>query len=164
MIEAIQKNVTWRAIPLAGIVGGTVLLIVNFILSPLIYEVSGWILLRYNAGLLLGSDAVTSTRTDVLVIGALVHYAFSIIFSVIIAIVIHRWGLAVGIIGGAILGLALYGINLYTMTAFAEWFFAIHSTVFALSHALYGATVGGIYETFDHFDVDYVYKENPVNA
>lgn len=160
MIDAIQRNVTWRAIPLAGIAGGTVHLITNLLLTPLFYDVSGWLVLRYAAGLVIGNDAITSTGTDVLVLGALVHYALSIVFSLIIAIVIHRWGLLVGMIGGAILGLAIYGINLYTMTAFFEWFFAIHSNVLLLSHVLFGATVGAVYESFDHFDVDYVYKEN----
>jgi hypothetical protein len=164
MIDAIQRNVTWRAIPLAGIAGGTVLLIANFILSPLLYDISGTLLLKYNAGLVLGTEALTDDGIGVLIVGAIVHYLFSILFALIIAIVVHRWGLLVGIIGGAILGLALYGINLYTMTAFVEWFFAIHSTAFALSHVLYGATVGGVYESFDHFDVDYVLKENAVNA
>ena len=160
MIDAIRRNVTWRAIPLAGIAGGTVHLITNLVLTPLFYDVSGWLVLRYAAGLVIGEDAVTSTGTDVLVLGAIVHYAISIALALIIAIVIHRWGLLVGVIGGALLGLALYGINLYTMTAFYEWFFAIHSNVLLLSHVLFGATVGAVYESFDHYDVDYVYKED----
>ncbi|MFN8449032.1 MAG: hypothetical protein U0521_10670 [Anaerolineae bacterium] len=46
-----------------------------------------------------------------IVVGVIVHYVLSFVFTLIITIVIHRWGLVVGIVGGALLGLALYGIN-----------------------------------------------------
>lgn len=159
MLDSIQKNVAWKVIPLAGIVGGVVLLLTNFVLSPIVYDVSGLILLRYFAGLVMGSDAVSETGSGVLVVGLLVHLVFSIIFALIIAVVVHRWGLPVGIVGGAILGLAIYGINLYTMTTFFEWFFAVHSTVLLIGHILYGATVGAIYESFDHYDMPINSKE-----
>jgi hypothetical protein len=90
---------------------------------------------------------------SVVVVGVIVHYALSILFALVIALVIHRGGLWFGIIGGAILGLAIYSINLYTMTVFFEWFFAIHNTALLISHIVFGAVAGGVYEMFDHFDL-----------
>jgi hypothetical protein len=77
----------------------------------------------------------------------------------VIAIVVHRWGLIVGIVGGAILGLAIYGINLYAMTTFFTWFFALNNRVLLLSHILFGAVAGGVYELFDHYDLPLVTEE-----
>jgi hypothetical protein len=153
MIQAIQRNVTWRAIPFAGLIAGTAFLIVNVILTPLIYEIDPLLILRYFGSLILGSDVLTDNSMSVVVVGVIVHYALSILFALVIALVIHRGGLWFGIIGGAILGLAIYSINLYTMTVFFEWLFAIHNTALLISHIVFGAVAGGVYEMFDHFDL-----------
>ena len=153
MIKAIQRNVTWRAIPFAGLIAGTAFLIVNVILTPLIYEIDPLLILRYVGSLILGSDVLTDNSMSVVVVGVIVHYALSILFALVIALVIHRGGFWFGIIGGAILGLAIYSINLYTMTVFFDWFFAIHNTALLISHIVFGAVAGGVYEMFDHFDL-----------
>lgn len=146
------KYMTWRAVPFAGIAAGTVFLVTNLILMPAVLEIEAAVMLRYVASLVLGTDALTNDSVSVLFVGIAVHYVLSMLFTMVIAIVIHRWGLAVGIIGGGILGLAIYGINLYTFTVFFDWFFAINSNVLLMSHVLFGATAGGIYELFDHYD------------
>jgi hypothetical protein len=103
----------------------------------------------------MGSTVIADGGAPAVMVGGLVHYALSILFALVIAIVIHRWGLLVGIIGGGVLGLAIYLINLYTMTLWFEWFFAIDSSVLLLSHILFGATAGGVYELFDHYDAGF---------
>lgn len=158
MLESIQKNVTWRAIPIAGVSAGTIFLLVNFVLTPLLLEVDPAIILRYMASLILGSDVLMeSNSAEIIIAGLGVHYGISLIGAFVIAIVIHRWGLLVGIVIGAILGLAIYGINLYTLTFFfdMDWFIAINSLVFMISHVAFGATAGGVYELFDHYDVPF---------
>ena len=155
MWQSIKRNVTWRAIPIAGLVAGTVFLLVNVVLTPLVLEVDSTLILRYFASLVMGPSVLTDNSALVVGVGILVHYVLSLLFTLVIAIVVHRWGLIVGLIGGAILGLAIYGINLYTFTLFFEWFFAIHSNVLLLSHVLFGATAGAVYELFDHYDVPF---------
>jgi len=153
MMQAIQRNVTWRAIPIAGLIAGTVFLLINVIFTPLLLQVGPGLVLRYMGALVLGQGVLTSTSVAPLVVGVIVHYALSVLFALVIAIVVHRFGLMVGIVGGALLGLALYGINLYTMTVLFKWFFAINSPVLLVSHILFGAVAGGVYETFDHYDM-----------
>jgi len=161
MIASIQKNVTWRAVLLAGFVGGIVFLLMNILF---VQSISPSLLLRYIASLVMGSDVLVSTDSTALIIGIIVHFTLSLVFALIISIVIHRWGLLVGIIGGAILGLSLYGINLYTLTRFFPWFFAINTTILLLSHVIFGAVVGGVYELFDHFDVPLVKGDDKNDA
>lgn len=154
MLHTLQKTMSWQAVLIAGLAAGTAHLITNLVLMPLVLNVDPALTLRYVASLVLGPGVLTQTDNAVLIgiVGLIVHYALSIVFTLVVAIVVHRWGLLVGIIGGAILGLALYGINLYTMTVFFTWFFALHSTVLMLSHIFFGAVAGGVYELFDHYD------------
>lgn len=153
MIASIQKNVTWKAVLLAGFIGGIVFLAMNILF---VQSISPSLLLRYIASLVMGSDVLVSTDSTVLIIGMIIHFGLSLVFALIITIVIHRWGLLVGIIGGGILGLSLYEINLYTLTRFFPWFFAINTTMLLISHVVFGMVVGGIYELFDHFDLPLV--------
>ena len=51
-----------------------------------------------------------------------------------------------GIVGGALMGLCLYALNYFTLTAVFPWFFAIRSWMMAVGHILFGAVAGGVYE------------------
>lgn len=163
MIAAIRRNVTWRAIPFAGLAAGTVMLIAALILLPVVYEVPATLSLQYFASLVLGSSALMDPGIGVLLVGVLVHYVLSILAALVIAIVIHRWGFWVGVIGGALLGVAIYVINFYTMTSFWPWLFVLSGPVMLAAHALFGAVVGAVYESFDHFDLplEVPLKETP---
>lgn len=152
MIEAIQRNVTWRAIPVAGIVAGTVFLLINMIFNPILYGIDAFFILQYFGSLVLGTDVLIDSSITVLIVGAVVHYILSILFTLLISIVIHRWGLLVGIIGGGLMGLGIYAINFYTMTVFFEWMFAINNSLIVISHIAFGAVAGGIYESMDTYD------------
>lgn len=152
MLDALRRNVMWRAIPFAGLAAGTVHLLTNVILMPLIYDLDPTLLLRYFASLVLGSNILTDHQSLYLIIGIVVHYVLSILFTLVIAIVVHRWGLLVGIVGGAILGVAIYLINLYALTAVFQWFYAINNTALLISHVLFGAVAGGVYELLDRYD------------
>ena len=151
-MNSIHRHVTWHAVLISALVAGTLFLLVDLLLAPSVLQVNATLMLRYFASLVMGSSVLTGTGTEILVVGVLVHYLLSFLFALVIAIVVHRWGLLVGIIGGAVLGLAFYAINLYTLTLFFQWFFAINSTVIIVSHVVFGAVAGGVYEMFDHYD------------
>lgn len=151
-MSSIFRHVTWRAVFISGLVAGTLFLLVNVLLAPAVLQVDAGLTLRYFAALVMGSRVLTQAGTEVLVVGVIVHYLLSLAFALLIAIVVHRWGLLVGIVGGALLGLAIYSINLYTLTLFFQWFFAINSTIIIISHVIFGAVAGGVYEMFDHYD------------
>jgi hypothetical protein len=158
-MNALLKYVTWRAIPIAGLVAGTVFLVTNLLVSALVLQTGGFLILRYSAALVMGSGVLSRNDATVYIVGVLVHYGLSLLFSLLVAIVVHRWGLIVGIVGGALLGLALYSINLYALTRFFEWFFAIDSVALLLSHILFGAVAGGVYEVLDRYDQPLLSKE-----
>lgn len=152
-MQSIRQNIAWSAIPLAGLAGGTVFLLLVVLLALPWLGVEGGLILSYFAALVLGPGALVEGGSLVILIGVAVHYALSLIYAIVIAFVVHRWGLLVGILGGAVLGLSLYGINLYTLTILFPWFYAINSVLLLVGHVAYGAVVGGVYELFDTYDV-----------
>lgn len=152
MLESIQKNLMWQAVLVAGLAAGTAFLAANLLLMPILLDINGTLTLRYAGALVLGSEAITQAGNTPLIVGVGVHYALSILFTLVIAIVVHRWGLLVGLIGGAVLGLSFYSINFYTMTRFFEWFAPLDSTVLLIAHITFGIVAGGVYELLDTFD------------
>jgi len=145
---------TWRALPLAAAAAGTAFLITQLVLMGLLLQIGPALSLRYMASVVMGSGAVTDLSTGVLIAGVLVHYALSLAFTTLLAVILHRGGLLIGVLGGAVLGLALYGINLYFMTRYLPWFFALNSPALLIAHVVFGAVAGGVYELFDHYDGD----------
>ena len=152
-MNSLLRHVTWRAVLVSGLVAGTLFLLTDLVFAPLVTQTSATVTLRYFAALVLGSKVLTQSGTGILIVGVVVHYVLSLVFALVISLVVHRWGMLVGIVGGAIMGVAIYGINLYTLTVLFPWFFAINSTVILLCHAIFGAVAGGVYEMFDHYDL-----------
>ncbi|NOG51836.1 MAG: hypothetical protein HND48_22185 [Chloroflexi bacterium] len=54
MLAALRRNVEWRAIPLAGLAGGTVYLVIVLIFSGGVLGLSPTVVLRYFGSLLPG--------------------------------------------------------------------------------------------------------------
>lgn len=153
MLASIQRNVTWRAVPIAALAAGTAFLIAALVLCRVVYEIEPGLVLRYFASLVMGSDILTGDGSAALIIGVIVHYALSLVFTLVVVLIVHRWGMLAGIVGGALVGAALYFINMYTMTVFFTWFFALNSVMLLAGHVLFGAVAGGVYEYFDHYDL-----------
>jgi hypothetical protein len=146
-----RKIVDFRAVFWAGLVSGLVFLVVNMILS-LLFLGTPWIFIRMVAALLLGQDVLpppASFDPAIFIVALVIHLLLSLVFTTVLALMIHKWGLLVGIIGGALFGLALYAINIYTFSFFFPWFFSLRSWIILLSHVFYGATAGGMYEALE---------------
>lgn len=145
----------WRLAVVAGICGGTVFLLANILYLTLVKHLNPWVVLRYTASLVLGERVLPPPAgfdAGIVLVGLLVNFALAIFYALILAAIIHRWGLLVGIIGGGLFGAAIYFINIYTFTAFYPWFFALNGLPLLLSHILYGAVTGGVYELLDYDD------------
>lgn len=158
MFESIQDHMAWRAVPIAGLVGGAIFLIMNMLVSSVAYGSEPLYILYYFGSLVMGEQALADPTMTLAIVGLVVHIILSILFAFVIAVVIHRWGLIVGIIGGAILGLTIYGINFYNLVYFVQGPFSvsINNMWLMLSHVIFGAVVGGVYESLDNYDTEFV--------
>ncbi|MCU0599114.1 MAG: hypothetical protein MUE70_07660 [Desulfobacterales bacterium] len=144
-----RQLVDWRAAIWAGIASGSVFFILNLFLIPLVTGGNSWVIVRFMASLVLGEGILpppASFAVDAMMAAIIANTFATLVFGLLVAYVIHRGGLLLGILGGAILGVAAYGINFYALTYFFPWFFPLRGWVMAVNHMTLGALAGGIYE------------------
>jgi hypothetical protein len=147
-----RQVVDWSAALWAGLISGVILLLLNVFLIPYFIGGNPWVMVRLFGSVLLGEAVLAPPATfhlAALVVTVLEHLVLSIVFSVLLAYIIHRGGLITGIVGGALFGLLLYLINFYTLTLIFPWFFAMRNWVFVLNHIIFGALSGSIYELLE---------------
>jgi len=147
----VRQLVDWRAAGIAGIVAGIISLITNILISAWLLD-SPWLFLRIIASIILGKGVLPppdSFSLSVFLSGLLIHLLLSVIFSCLIAVVVHQWGFIISFFGGALMGLAFYVINFYTFSILFPWFYAFRSWIFLLMHVLLGAFAGSIYEILE---------------
>lgn len=146
-----RQVMDWRAALWAGIIAGAVFLIAQMVLLSLLAGGSPWVVPRRIAAIVLG-EAVLSPPAfslSIVLVALLVHFFLSVVYALILAFIIHRWGMIVGIVGGALFGLALYVINFYTFSILFPWFFPVRSWIDVFTHMLFGAVAGGVYEALE---------------
>lgn len=152
-VQPVRQLVDRSAAFWAGIVSGVVFLLLYLALMPSAVNGDVVTLLRYLASIVLGAEAVLTASTAVVVIVALlVHFILAMLWAVVITIIIHRWGMVVGILLGGLLGLAVYGINFFSFIFLFPWFWPLNSILMALIHVVFGAVAGGVYE---YLEVEY---------
>jgi hypothetical protein len=142
----------WKAAVIAGLVAGAVFLLVLLIAYPLATGGTPWTIFRFIGAMVLGEAVLPPPTTfdgGVVVTAVLIHFTLSILYTLILAFIVHRWGMLISILGGALFGLALYLINFFTFTMFFAWFYPARAWPFSLVHILFGAVAGGIYELLE---------------
>jgi len=150
-----SKVVDVGALVCAAIASGFVSLMIICFVVPHFTGGNAGIMLRNFAAVLLGEGILPPPATlsaAAFFAGCFVHFAFSFIFSAILALITHRWGLLTGIFLGAAFGLCLYAINVYSMTAVFPWFMFMKHPAFLITHVIFGMTSGGVYELLDDDD------------
>ncbi len=140
-----------RAAVIAGLIAAIVSLAAGMAALQYLHE-NAFGLPRLLATIALGRDALNAEATPnstALAAGAAVHLMLGVVFAFVISFTLHRWGFWVGLIGGALFGLALYAINTYTMSRFFPDFYYFRSWFMIGFHVLFGALCGGIYEAIE---------------
>ena len=146
-----RQVMDWRASIQAGLIAGVVLLLIMLIGYPIVTGGSVWTVFRFIASLVLGRELLLSPDFSfgIVLLALFLHMILSVVYTWILAFIIHRWGLIVGFVGGALFGLALFAINFYTFTALFPWFTMVRSWQFAALHIIFGAVAGTVYELLE---------------
>ena len=155
--------VDWRAVWMAWLIAGTVYLVLDLVVVPAVVGGSFWISVRLVASLLLGDDVLAPPASfhGLALLAAIVTiYGISLLATVVFALVIHRGGLILGIVGGALLGLSFHAINYYSLTSFFPQFFALNAPVVAVAHTVFGALAGGLYEWLEDDELEVAQGEH----
>lgn len=156
-----------RAAVIAGLVAGLLFLLLELLVSAFYINGSPWVYSRYAASLVLGQGVLPPPPTFELpsaLLGLAVHMLLSVVYALVLAFIVHRGGLLMGIVGGALFGLALFAINYYSFSFFFPWFFPVRSWIVIAAHVLFGASAGGIYEALERDRYIAVYKPTGVEG
>lgn len=70
----------------------------------------------------------------------------SIVVGIGFAFIAKRFGWVMAVVVGAIVGLALYAINFYGMTAIFPWFAMARNMISIVSHIAFGMVLGLSYK------------------
>ena len=146
-----RQLVDWRAAFIAGLIAGVGFFLLQMALTAQTLG-NPWIFARMTAAMALGRGVLPPPATfdfGVVAVAFALHMALALVFTAVIAFVLHRWGLLVGVLGGALLGLALYAINYWTLAAMFPWFLDLRGGIVLVSHLVFGALAGGVYELLE---------------
>ncbi|MBV7337096.1 hypothetical protein KFU94_54490 [Chloroflexi bacterium TSY] len=116
--QNVRQLVDWGAAIWAGLVAGTLFLLMNAIILPQMVNVRPGFMFRYFASIVLGADVLPPPATitiPIFLVAILVNLVLALLFTFVLVIITHQWGFVVGVVGGALFGLALYFVNIYTL-------------------------------------------------
>ncbi len=135
----------------SGLLSGAVMLLLS-ILLPWIILGDLLLIVRIMASVLLGPTVIPAQARlvpGIYLVALLIHFVLSLLFAWLIALIFHRWGMIVGFIGGALMGVVIYVMNFYTFSLLFPWMIPYRNWMILLAHIFFGALAGLLYELFE---------------
>lgn len=133
-----------KAGALAGLIAGAVFMMMEMGLVALSGG-SPWGPPRMIAAIVMGEGVLPPPASfDLMIMMAAmaVHLMLSIVIGVGFAFIAKRFGLLMAVGVGTVVGLALYVVNFYGMTAIFPWFVMARNTISIVSHIAFGMVLG----------------------
>jgi len=138
----------WRAGVWAGVIAGLGFMMLEMILVPMFMGGSPWGPPRMIAAIALGREVLPPPDTftpGILAAAMVVHFALSIVYALILAVLIAGASRGTVIWVGAAFGLVLYLVNFYLFTAIFPWFAMARNWISVFSHIMFGLIAGWAY-------------------
>lgn len=141
----------WGIMVGAGIAAGTVATAVQVLLWLALSAGFPGVLFRdarLTAALVLGRQVLpppATFDTAVWVAATLIHFTLSIAYAALIGPLAQRLAGARLLVSGAVLGIALYVVNLYGFAALFPWFAQARGWIAAAAHVAFGVTAVAAY-------------------
>lgn len=142
----------WKAASLAGLIAGVVFLMLEMALVWMVQGMSPWGPPYMMAAMVLGADVLPAMGTwavfdlKIVMIAMMIHFPMAIIYGLLGAWLIHRFDLAVAVMIGAGLGLAVYLVNFYIVAPMAfPWFEMGRNWIGVFAHIMFGAVIAVSY-------------------
>jgi hypothetical protein len=149
--KKMRQLVDWSAAFWAGLISGAASFILCLLFSGVLVT-SPWFYTRLVSSLIFGSQIlITPSIFDLgyLLIGLAIHLIIAMLIAMLIAIIVHKYGILVSVVGGAVIGLAVYAIGFYSFSRFFPWLVPFRSSLFLAEFFVYGALAGGLYEAME---------------
>ena len=148
--ERTQKTIDWSAAIWSGVIAGAVFMMLEMIMVPLFMpDGSPWAPPRMIAAIVMGKDVLPPPATFAvapLMAAMVLHFMMSIIYAIILAFIVNRFGLGIAVIIGLGFGLMLYLVNFYGFTAVFPWFAMARNWISIFSHLMFGVIAALVYK------------------
>lgn len=99
---------------------------------------------RLTAALLMGRGVLpppTTARWDILLVATLIHFALSVAYALVPALLAARLKIGSALSIGILYGLAIYVVNLYGLTRLFPWFAVARDWITLVAHLVFGLTL-----------------------
>ena len=146
-----RQLVDWSAAFWAGLISGVVTFILCLLFSGILIK-SPWFYIRLVSSLIFGSRvllAPAAFNLGYFLTGLALHMILAVLIAMLIAIIVHKYGILISVVGGAVIGLAVYTIGFYSFSYFFPWLIPFRSWMFMVEFIFYGAFAGGLYELIE---------------
>lgn len=136
----------WRAIVWAGVVAGVIATLAQVLLWLVFTDDFPAILFRdarLTAALVLGRAVLpppATFDTAVVLVATFIHFALSIVYAALLALLAARLRALAALLAGAVFGVALYAVNLYGFTELFPWFAEARGWIAVVTHVVFGVT------------------------
>lgn len=140
--------VHWRATVLAGLIAGAVFLMFEMPAVALFLGMSPWAPPRMMAAIVFGQSVLPPPDTfdlGIVMAAMMLHFALSIVYAYIIALVVQTRSVATAAGIGALAGVVLYLVNFYGFTYVFPWFAMARNGVSVAGHVLFGLVAAWSY-------------------
>jgi hypothetical protein len=149
--KRMRQLVDWGAALRSGLLCGVLVFTLSLVFSGILLK-SPWFYTRLTASLVMGSAVLHASTTfdlGILLISLLMHMVVALLIAFLTAIIVHKYGILISVVGGALIGLAVYVIGFYAFNRFFPWLAPFRSWIYMGEFIFYGAIAGGIYELLE---------------
>lgn len=135
----------------AGVAAGVVSMLAQVALWLTFTDAFPEILLRdvrLTAAIILGPDVLEPASVagmHVWIVAALVHFALSLAYAMVLAAAIHRLGFGTSIVAGGLFGLVVYVLNMHGFTRLFPWFEVARDPITVAAHVVFGVSAALVY-------------------
>jgi hypothetical protein len=144
-----MEKLNVKAAVWAGIIAGLIFLVLEMVMVPLFLDGAAWGPPRMIGAIILGKDVLpppASFDLGVVMVAIVLHLILSIIYAIIIGYIVKSMSFGKAIAVGAVIGLVIYFVNFYLMTALFPWFAMARNWVSAFSHVSFGVGAAWAYK------------------
>lgn len=149
----LRAHTNWKSAAWAGVIGGVVFLVMEMLLVWLAMGESPWGPPRMIAAIAMGQEVLPPPATFdfvIVLVALLIHFALSVGYGLLLGWIVHRMGMGVALLTGAVFGLiAVYLVNFHLIAPMLfPWFTMAQNWVSVLSHLVFGLVVAGAYVAY----------------
>jgi hypothetical protein len=150
----------WLAAAVSGFAAGAVLMVLELLWSTMGMDVSPWATSHRIAAIVMGPDVLQSTdfSFSVVAVALATHYVLGIVFGMVLSAIIAPFhfdsSAGMGLLAGAVFGLAIYLLNFYGMVRFFPWFADMRGWATLAAHLIFGMVAAVMYWKLERRGLD----------